>query len=332
MNIDNASTEAMAIYTSLHNQLNVSGKVAMGALTAIRPMVDGPDGHKLMGKMVDDLEMPWGKGKAFPKPTATIDHVIDNLGYFFLIQSFSAFEYYLQHVVVDLAHFSDHALALFKHAHTDSEYDPQNPPEYSKCCFAYAEQLSRNNPLVTRINAICSEIVLNDVTLTELLKLFEFFRLVRNCVAHSEGVINKELSEYASEVECEQGFQFWNGNFARGKSPRLPEIKRGEKIQLSLTHAIFSSAVNYKIGRIIDQHAVHILGLSGIVRMAQYYSLLVSDHDYRKLSIVNSADAMVSNFLVGRYLVLDVTKDKTIEQLRLAGDWKVCRARFELMR
>jgi hypothetical protein len=331
MNLEKATTEAFAVYNNFHNDLNVTSKVSIASVNTIRRIVDIPNGDKIMGQFVDSLEMPWGKGKSFPKPTKTLDTVINNLAYNALLQAFSGFEFFLTHLIADLANFSKLQMTTFKHAHTDSDYNPRTPPSFPKCCFAYAEQYSKSNILSNRIKSLKNDLGITDPILDNLLGIFNYFRLVRNCIIHLEGMVDKDLMDQFESNEFIDSYKFWNRNFSRSKAPTLPSIERGKKIDIKIFHSIFASAVNYKIGQIFNKKAIEILDVEGVVKMASYYSILIDKHEYRTIRKANSADASVSNYLSNRYLVKSVTKEKTISQLKALKLWKTCQDRFSII-
>jgi hypothetical protein len=331
MNIDVAVTEAFSIYIKHHLDLNLSSKVTTGSVATIRRIVDVPNGDKLMGELIDTADMPWGTGKPFPNPTQILDKVIKNLAYNGVVQSFSGFEFYLTHLIADLAHFSPLKESTFKHAHTDSKYNPNDPPSFPRCCFAYAEQFAVNNALWTRISELKDKLGIKDKNLDALMPLFDYFRSMRNCIAHLEGMADKDFIEVADSAELKAGYIFWNKNYARGKAPALPVVERGTKININVTHTIFASAVNYEIGRIFNAKAVELLGIDGIVEMACYYALLVDKSDFRNDRKVGSADGAVSNFLSNKYFVKEVSSEKTIAALKKLNLWKQSIERYEVL-
>lgn len=332
MDISGSSTEAFARYNEFHVNLNLTTKVSAASVIKVKDLVSDSNGDKIMGGFIDALEMPWGKEKTIPNPIDVIDKVSENLSYYSLVQAFSGFEYYMTHLIADLAHFSSLKEEKYVHSHTDSDYDPRNPPKYAKCCFSYAEQFAKNNVLAVRINLIKDDLNIRNDSIDKLLPLFHYFRLIRNCIVHLEGFANKELIDHIDTSDFNTSYDYWNKEFGREKSPELPIIERNKKIKLSPAHAIFASAVNYKIGQILNSHASQIIGLEGFVEMASYYSLFVDDHFYRSVRTSSSPEGAVSNYLSNRYLIRDVKADKTIEWLKRLDFWKNCIRRFEILK
>ena len=331
MDISTAISEGFAIYNRFHNNLNLGSKVNAAGLKTLSRIVDVENGDIIMGTLVDTVGMPWGNNKPFPKPTQIIENVYQNLINNTIVQAFSGFEHYLTNVIADLAHFSEPGRnTLFIHAHTDSEYKPTQPPEYSKCCISYAEQFAKNNVLSVRINELCDKLNIKDDIITNLLPLFEYFRNSRNCIAHLDGVVNKDFVESWENEELAKSINYWN-MITRGKAPVLPEPIRGKKINFNITNSIMASAICFRISQLINKAAIALLGIKGFVHMAIYYSLFVEYHDYRSERISNSPEGAISNYLSNRYFVKKVSKQEVIDVAKELNLWKLSMTRFRLI-
>lgn len=332
MDINNSNSEAYALYNRFHNSLNLSSKVAAAGLYTMNRIVDVENGDIIMGTLVDTLGMPWGKNKPFPEPTIIIEKVYQNLIDNTVIQAFSGFEHYLTNLIADLAHFSEKGRnEIFIHAHIDSEYKPTKPPEFSKCCFSYAEQFAKNNVLAVRVDELANKIGVKSDVLINLNPLFDYLRNLRNCIAHLDGVANKDMVESWENEEFQKSFDFWN-SLNRAKAPPLPKPIRGKKIKLDITNSILTSAVCFKIAQCLNEQIPKLLQIDGYVLMAAYYGLLVDFHEYRNERESKSAQGVISNYLTNRYYVKDVSSDEIISITRKLGIWDDCRARFELLK
>lgn len=317
MDISEANIEAYVIYRKAHNDLNVTIKVALGALEEIKMNVSNDASGKLLGLMVDKLGMPWGKGKTFPRSPEIINTAIENYTYNSVVQALGNFEYFLTHLVTDLAHFSDlnKANKAFDHAHI-AGYVVKSPPTFPLCCFSYAEQLNRNHHLIPRIDKIKNDISLVSKELDKLLPLFQYFWLLRNCIVHLEGMANKDLCDFYITKELIDSFDYWNLNYSRMKSPLLPIPIRGQLIKIDATCPIMSSAVCFELAKIFNQRAIEVLDKKGLIHMATYYGLIQLDHEFRNERSSNSAEGVISNYLSNRYHVLNVNTLDLIQDLK----------------
>ncbi len=327
MNLEKATTEAFASYNAFHEQLNQTLKVSLGSIHDMRTKVSGKQGPQVMGEIIDNLCLPWGKKKNYPKPDETLNSVNKNLCKNGISQAFSGFELYMTHLIAILAQFSILRNDTFKHAHTTSIYNEKNPPSFANCCFSYAEQYAKNNVLANRLIKLQQDLNISDPIINELLPLFDFFRLLRNCIVHLDGIANKDLKEFSETETLQKSFSYWNKNFGKERSPSLPKIERGKAIEITPPQTIFSSAVNYKIAQILDRKAVHILGNTGMSWMACYYALLIDEHIYRDSLVSRSPENIVNFYLASRYLIQETNGEETIQELLNCGVWKSAIAR-----
>ena len=331
MNILDTNTEAFAIYNRFHNNLNLTSKVAAAGILTLKRLVNVDNGDIIMGALVDTVGLPWGTNKAFPNPTQITDNVRENINYNTFIHAFSGFEHYITNVISDISHFSEKGRnEIFVHAHTDSDYNPNKPPEYSKCCLSYAEQFSKNNVLAIRISELCLKLSITNDEIKKLLPLFDYLRNVRNCLVHLDGTANKDLLESWENKDLQKSISFWD-SINRKDAPELLEPIRGKKIKLDLTNSILASAVCFKIAQLINKEVPKLLGEEGYVHMAAYYSLLIEFHDYRNERKSNSTEALVSNYLTNRYFVKEVTASEIISHLKKLELWEYCRKRYKIL-
>lgn len=332
MDITTSCTEAFHVYNRFHNSLNMTSKVAAAGVLTLKRIVDVDNGDVIMGTLVDTVKQPWGTNKPFPNPTKIADNVNTNLINNAIVHAFSGFEHYLTNLISDIAHFSEKGnKKLFVHAHTDSAYNPNNPPEYSVCCLAYAEQFSKNNVLAIRINELCDKLDIENEDIKKLLPLFEYFRNLRNCIAHLDGTANKDLVESWNNPDLQNSVIFWN-QLNRNTSPTLLVPIRGKKVNLSLANSIMASAICYKIAQCINTEACKLLGEKGFVHMAAFNSLMIEYHIFRDIKAAKTSEGIISNYLAKRYYVKKIKTDEVIEQLKTLNLRKDCITRYNMLK
>lgn len=323
MDISKSNTESFVRYLRFHEKFNRTVKVATTSLNTLKRIVDVPNGDILLGVFVDSNDKPWGKSKRYPNTEEIIDSTIISFSEMSLVESLSAFDWYTAEVISELCQFSPKVRETkFTHAHTDSEYKPTKPIDYQKCCVSYGIQYSNNHRLATRLEQFGSDLEITSHCYLELLPLFHYFRLVRNCYAHYNGRIDKELENHIKNPRFSESLTYWN-NLCSNLAPDLPVGIQGDKINFSNLNSIMSSAVCFELAKIINIKAVELLELDGIYSMAAFHSLLSTYHEFRKDNH-RFPEGAVANFLSNRYSVKDVNTKEIPRELKRLEIWRHC--------
>jgi hypothetical protein len=175
------------------------------------------------------------------------------------------------------------------------------------------------------LRQLCSFIKMPISFLEAILPIFDYFLILRNCLAHRSGRANLALVKQSHSVELRIALERWP--VRRGRTlPSLPQIVKGKQIPLLARHAIFTGLICRELAKLINDHLVAQLGAKGIVFMAAYHSLLSEE------PVVNiprkDAEAVLNETLSSRYRVR-LHAGEAIDVLKKLDRWKECRLRFE---
>jgi hypothetical protein len=175
------------------------------------------------------------------------------------------------------------------------------------------------------LRQLCSFIKMPISSLEAILPIFDYFVVLRNCLAHRSGRATYALASRSSSMELRVALERWP--VRRGRAlPELPQIVQGKQVPLLARHAIFAGVVCRELAKLISDHLVAHIGAKGIVFMAAHHFLLAED------PVVNAprrdAEAVVNQILSGRYRVRKIEGHQTIRILRDLNRWKECQLRF----
>ena len=175
------------------------------------------------------------------------------------------------------------------------------------------------------LRQLCSFIKLPISSLEAILPVFDYFVVVRNCLAHRSGRASYALASRSSSSELRVALERWP--VRRGRTlPELPQTVQGKQIPLLARHAIFAGVVCRKLAKLINDHLIAQIGDKGIAFMAAHHFLLAEE------PIVNAprrdAEAVVNQILSGRYRVHKIGQHQTIRILKELNRWEQCQVRF----
>lgn len=320
MVVANGSTEAFIHYHKFHEQFNSRVQVTLAGMLMFRKFVGGVRGVNRLDRWVQSSGMPWPPHPRTQHPTKVVDKVIANLGQMAVVEAVSAFDWFTLDYVAVLAQFSPDSRTSgpFNHAHTPVICDHNNPIDYCVCCRACAVQFCDNHKLHQRVESICAGLNIHQSDSSNLLPLFHYFRLARNCIVHASGRASKDFVVHSQSTGLSDSLSYWN-SITRKPSPGLPAPPAGDIIPLTMAHAVLASGVCHRIAKAIDGQAGMWLGVEGFVHMAAFYSLFSAQHGYRR-SHHDRPESAVSLFL-SRYRIKNVNNSEIRTIARRMGIW-----------
>ncbi len=212
MDISNASTEAFVRYHRFHEQFNSTVQVSLAGMVTLQRIVDTTNGKHIMNSLVQSTNMPWPLNPRSSEPKNIIDKAIKTMGQMATVEAISAFDWFTLDQASNLAQFSPllRATGPFNHAHTSVICDHADPVDLCICCQACATQYCNNHKLVVRLENMCRDLRISDIDIDNLLPLFHYFRLARNCVVHASGRASKEFVVHCQSTELDSGVAYWN--------------------------------------------------------------------------------------------------------------------------
>jgi hypothetical protein len=162
--------------------------------------------------------------------------------------------------------------------------------------------------------------------LKRLTPLFDYFVVVRNCIAHQSGRANGTLIELDASRDLKKCLQGWQSKRNK-KLPPLPVVSVGKEIPLLPRHAILASEVCYRIASDINEKLRQSLGTEGLVYMAAYHALLSDDRI--QTNARRFPESLINIVLTDRYRIEVDSKSEVIALLRSIGKWDEYRQAFE---
>jgi hypothetical protein len=327
MDLSAASLEAFVRYHYFHEGFNSSVQVSLAGIITLRRIVDVRDGQHVLSSLIRSTGMPWPSNPRSANPIKVIDQVIVSLAQLSVVEALSAFDWFTIDLAANLAQFSStlRKNGPFKHAHSAIVCDHKHPVEYCVCCRACAIQYGDNHKLAIRIQDLCSDLHLLDPAIEKLLPLFKYFRLVRNAVAHFNGIATSELVAHSQSSDLGNSLSYWD-KVTRGAHPKLPELFSGLPIRVTMAHAILASAVCYRIAKALNRNSVSLVGPKGFVHMAAFYALFCSQHEFRS-SQHDHPESAINYFLTKRYRVKAINNTEVIQIAKELGIWKDVKSR-----
>ena len=175
------------------------------------------------------------------------------------------------------------------------------------------------------LRQLCTHIKMPISSLQGPLPIFDYFVVLRNCLAHRSGRASHALVTQSSGQGLRDALEKWP--VRRGRTlPELPQIGYGKQIPLLARHAIFAGLVCRQLANSINNYLVTILDAKGIVFMAAYHSVLSEE------PIVNTArkdtEAVINEILSGRYRVRLNGRHEAMNILKGLDRWTECQLRF----
>jgi hypothetical protein len=294
MEISGANTEPFHLFHRFNEEFNRNMRIAVGALGLASQMkTTGASGKVLK---LPTLGEPWGSHtlwKDVAKEIPSTKRFLTQIG---IVRVFSAFE--------DLL------------IGTKAEFDRN----------ARFKGLESSRSASQDLSNFYSELSWDDKVLKGLIPLFDYFVVIRNCIAHQSGRANGTLAELDACGDLKKSLQGWQSKRNK-KLPPLPSITVGKEIPLLPRHAILASEVCYRIASDINEKLRQSLGTEGLVYMAAYHALLSEDRI--QTNARRFPESLINIVLTDRYRIALESKSEVIAILRSIGQWDDYRKAFE---
>ena len=293
MNVSHANTEPFFLFHRFNEEFNRNMRIAVGALGVVTRM-KSKGGRKKVLKL-PTLGEPWGNHTLWKDVAKEIPGTKRFLSQVGIVRVFSAFEDFL---VGAKAEFD-------RNAHLRGLDSARNP--------------SQDLPV------FYSELGWDDKAIKPLTPLFEYFVVIRNCIAHQSGRANGTLVQLNTDQSLKKCRRSWRSKRNK-KLPRLPAVTLGKEIPLLPRHAVLAAEVCYRIALDVNEKLRDSLGTEGLVYMAAYHSLFSDDRiptRGRKFP-----ESPINLVLTERYRI-DVDKKEVIAVLKSIGKWDEYRETFE---
>jgi hypothetical protein len=302
MDLSIANSEPFVVFHEFLEQFDRSIKVTHGALALISKM--SPNSISNAGNGLVRLpteDQPWGADTKWRSLDAVVKSSKSFVAQLGLMQIFAAFEDFLTGIRAEYDRFEH---ATFQKGSIDS-VDAQEDD--------------------IGLRKLCSHVKIPISSLNAILPIFDYFLLVRNCMAHRSGRANLTLANQSSSQGLLDALDGWQLRPGR-KLPEFPQIVQGKQISIQARHTIFAGIVCRALAQPINDHLLAQIGSKGIVFMAAYHSLLLEEPIVKARR--KDAEAVVNEVLDGRYRVRMDGPHEALRALKELNRWKECQLRF----
>ena len=268
MDVTNANTEPFFLFHRFSEEFNRNMRIAVGALGVITQMRSTVAPEMVL--KLPTLGEPWGGHTLWKDVAKEIPGTKRFLSQIGIVRVLSAFEYLL--------------------IGTKAEFDR----------YASFRGLEGSQNASQDLSVFYSELKWDDKALAGLTPVFDYFAVIRNCIAHQSGRANETLVKLDASKELRKCLKAWCPR-RDIKLPELPILTIGKEIPLLPRHAIFACEVCYRIALDINEKLRRSLGTEGLVYMAAYHSLLSDNRIETNAS--KFPESPINLALTGRYRV-----------------------------
>ena len=307
IDLSRALTEPFVSYIEFHEALNRTVKISTAAMLLLKAHVAGDDSCELLSGLFVSSNSLWGPQRV-ARPQIEVANSLDELSRVLLVSVFSALDTFIVGVRAEQSRW-----AAFKYKGSASAIATPSHEE---------EESGQNMETLYR------EYGWNSVQVAELIPLYNFFRKVRNCVAHRDSKASKSLASEDTATLSVTGRNLVKRRRVVAGTITLPLVKVGKKVALEPQHVIMASSLGYRLAEDVNRKLVSDLGPTGMTHMAAYYTQKRIDHPKRRLD-ARFAESNVSQFMTGRYRIPHVDGKVAIQLLKAIGIWQTVRNQFD---
>jgi len=293
MDISKANTEPFFLLHLFHEEFNRNMRIAVGALGVVARMKPQKATKKVL--RLPTLGEPWGDHTLWKDVVKEIPGTKRFLSQVGIVRVFSAFEEFL--------------------VGTRAEFDRH----------AHLRGLEGSGNASQNLTVFYRELGWDDTAIKPFTPIFDYFVVLRNCIAHQSGRANATLIELDESEDLKECLRGWKSKRDRKPAP-LPAVAVGKEIPILPRHAVLAAEVCYRIALNINEKLRELLGTEGLVYMAAYHALLSEDRiptHGRKFP-----ESLINYVLTNRYRV-DVGKREVIGVLKSIGKWNEYRRTFD---
>jgi hypothetical protein len=299
MDISQAITEPFARFLGFHDAFNHQFKAGITAIRYISDEAAGLNGEVVRTAFVSRMEKKWQDGHDWSSVSAILDRAGDDACRLAIVQIHSALD--------------DFSTAL--------------RTEHSRWCTAAHVEVSPL-PAIKSANEedeplwkVCQDLGLQSANIVDWRPLFALFRVMRHCIAHSNGRASGHLASLASSPALAQILQNWPKR-AGSKSPPAPAILESQQIRVVPKTVILCLDAAYRACEYINEQFRLFLGVEGMCYSAAYFCLLDPDRQVLPTSY-RYANRAIGHTLSARYHVTGAGPI-LIQRLQALGVWKKC--------
>lgn len=304
MDITNAQTEPFFLFHRFHEASNRTIKsIAASIQFTKRAAGDGDVAKRFFSVLIEATSEPWGQLNHYDAGEE-LDLAYRFLPEMAVVRVDSAFDYFLTSIEAEISRWAAFLGTV--------------PPAATPC----PDESETIDQL--RAARLCDRMGWSWRAIEAPLRVYHFFHLLRNCIAHRDGRLSSKALNCFNSREFTDAWRVI-GTRRISSEMSIPEVV-GDKLFLRPRDAIFFSGVCHEIASLISTRLRSHLGARGILHMAAYHTLL-SEVPISWGSAHRTPEAVLNVALMNRMRVREVTSTGTIMALKRLNLWKRCLAR-----
>lgn len=202
----------------------------------------------------------WGGMPDWTDPQATIEEAKNDLGSAGVLRAFSAFDVFLEQLGGEIQ------------VYTERNKRTRLPALGTTSQAQAAVEENEEDPKI-KLSRFYSRYGWDQKAILDVLPLYTYFRLMRNCLAHADGQVKPALAEVSTSAEVAAAEGSWKRRY-RGKSAPASRTQI-ERKTLDIRHrdAILASSVLRDIANDLNRKAVSLLTADGLVYLAAHRAI-----------------------------------------------------------
>jgi hypothetical protein len=261
MDSSNAQMPAFLRFHRFHEDLNRRlkiGVIGLGVLAdSLASKAHNFDSIKDLCYSRGDL---WGGMPDWTDPQATIEEAKNDLGAAGVLRAFSAFDVFLEQLGGEIQVYTER----------NKRTRPSTPGTTSEAQVAV--EADDEDPKI-KLSRFYSRYRWDQQAILDVLPLYTYFRLMRNCLAHADGQVKPALAEASTSAEVAAAELSWKRRY-RGKSEPASRTQiGGKKLDIRHRDAILASSVLRDIADDLNRKAVSLLNGDGLVYLAAHRAI-----------------------------------------------------------
>lgn len=299
MDISQAVTEPFAQFMDFHDAFNHQFKAGVSAIRFISDEAASPKGLAVQTAFLSRMEKNWRDRHNWSSASAVLDRAAEDACRLAIVQIHSALDDF------STALRAEHARWCAAASITTSPY------------LAIKGTNEEDEPLWK----LCQDLGLQSASIVGWRPLLGFFRVMRNCIAHSSGKASGHLASLATSPALAKVLNSWPRRPA-SKSPPVPTAVESQQIRVPPKTVILCLDAAHRACEYINEQFRVFLGVKGMCYGAAYFCLLnpelqVLSTSYRK------ANRAICHTLSTRYKVIG-PGPTLVQQLQALNVWNKC--------
>lgn len=256
MDLSAAQMPAFLRFHRFHEDLNRRVKVGVIGLevlaSSLSSKVHDYDSIKDLCYSRGDL---WGGMPDWSDSIQTIADAKNDLGAAGVLRAFSAFDVFLEQLSGEMQ-----VGAAASHSSRSTNSKEKLLPD---------DEEDENDPKI-RLTRFYSRFKWAQDGIESVFPLYTYFRLMRNCLAHSDGRVTPALVTASTSTELKSAEKVWKKRYAGKSAPASRPQGAGQTLDVRHRDALLASSVLRDVADDLNKKAVSFLGSDGLIYLAAH--------------------------------------------------------------